>query len=637
MVIEDILEGLKKKIEKNLPAGTTISNVEFEGPQLVVYTEEPRKFADNGNIVRTLAKNLRTRIVVRPDPKVLLAPEESIDLINQTVPEDSGVTNYDFAPDVGEVIIEAEKPGLVIGKHGETLREITKKVGWTPKVVRTPPIKSRTVKNIREFMKKNHSDRKDILKTIGRKIHRECTSKDHWVRLTSLGGCREVGRSCFLLSTPESKIMIDCGVNVGSDDDMTPYLYIPEVQPLNQIDAVVITHAHLDHQGLVPLLYKYGYDGPIYCTHPTRDLMVLLELDFIDVAAKDGKRIPYESADVRNALKHSIVLEYEEVTDIAPDIKLTFHNAGHIIGSAVSHFHIGDGLHNVVITGDFKYGPTRLFNPAVNKFPRVETVITESTYGASNSMQPALKDAEKNLQRIIKETIDRQGVVLIPAFAVGRSQEVMIVIEEAIRKGIIDEVPVYLDGMIWEATAIHATYPEYLNNDLRRLIFQKGQNPFLSECFKPVDSNELRRNIIENPHPCVILSTSGMMSGGPIMEYFKAFAPNERNTLVFVGYQADGTLGRRIQKGWKEIPLSSGGRGSEPVLMNMDVEIVDGFSGHSDRKQLMEYFKRMKPQPERVFTEHGDERSCIDLASSVHKRKKIETRALTNLETIRLV
>jgi hypothetical protein len=637
MVIEDILEGLKKKIEKNLPAGTTISNVEFEGPQLVVYTEEPRKFADNGNIVRTLAKTLRTRIVVRPDPKVLLAPEESIDLINQTVPEDSGITNYDFAPDVGEVIIEAEKPGLVIGKHGETLREITKKVGWTPKVVRTPPIKSRTVKNVREFMKKNHSDRKDILKTIGRKIHRECTSKDHWVRLTSLGGCREVGRSCFLLSTPESKIMIDCGVNVGSDDDMTPYLYIPEVQPLNQIDAVVITHAHLDHQGLVPLLYKYGYDGPIYCTHPTRDMMVLLELDFIDVAAKDGKRVPYESADVRNALKHSIVLEYEEVTDIAPDIKLTFHNAGHIIGSAVSHFHIGDGLHNVVITGDFKYGPSRLFNPAVNKFPRVETVITESTYGASNSMQPALKDAEKNLQRIIKETIDRQGVVLIPAFAVGRSQEVMIVIEEAIRKGIIDEIPVYLDGMIWEATAIHATYPEYLNNDLRRLIFQKGQNPFLSECFKPVDSNELRRNIIENPHPCVILSTSGMMSGGPIMEYFKAFAPNERNTLVFVGYQADGTLGRRIQKGWKEIPLSSGGKGSETVRMNMDVEIVDGFSGHSDRKQLMEFFKRMKPQPERVFTEHGDERSCIDLASSVHKRKKIETRALTNLETIRLV
>ncbi|MCD4822161.1 MAG: beta-CASP ribonuclease aCPSF1 [Methanococcoides sp.] len=636
MAIEDVLADLKKKIEEKVPDNTTITSVEFEGPQLVVYTEDPKSFADNGQIVRTLAKTLRTRIVVRPDPKVLVSPEEAIGKIKDTVPKDAVLSNFHFDPDVGEVVIEAEKPGLVIGKHGETLREITKKIGWTPKVVRTPPIKSRTVKNIREFMRTNHKDRKEILKSVGRNIHRECTSKDHWVRVTSLGGCKEVGRSCFLLSTPESKIMIDCGVNVGSDDNMTPYLYLPEVQPLNQIDAVVLTHAHLDHQGLVPLLYKYGYEGPIYCTSPTRDIMTLLQLDFIDVAAKEGKKPPYESTNVRDALKHTIALDFEEVTDIAPDVKLTFHNAGHIIGSAISHFHIGDGLHNVVVTGDYKYGPTRLFDPAVNKFPRVETVITESTYGASSAVQPSLKEAEKNLQQIIKSTLDNKGIVLIPAFAVGRSQEVMIVLEDAIRRGIIDDVPVYLDGMIWEATAIHATYPEYLNNNLRKLIFQKGQNPFLAECFKPVDSNELRKKIIEDPHPCVILSTSGMMNAGPVMEYFKAFAPDPNNTLVFVGYQADGTLGRRIQKGWKEIPVSSK-NGTEVVKMNMGVEVVDGFSGHSDRKQLMEYFKKMKPQPERVFTEHGDERSCIDLASSLHKKYRLETRALTNLETIRLV
>ncbi|KGK98595.1 hypothetical protein LI82_06905 [Methanococcoides methylutens] len=636
MAIEDVLSDLKKKIEEKVPDGTTITSVEFEGPQLVVYTEDPKNFADNGHIVRNLAKALRTRIVVRPDPKVLVPPEDAIEKIKDTVPKDSILTNFHFDPDVGEVVIEAEKPGLVIGKHGETLREITKKIGWTPKVVRTPPIKSRTVNNIREFMRTNHKDRKEILKTVGRNIHRECTSKDKWVRVTSLGGCKEVGRSCFLLSTPESKVLIDCGVNVGSDDNMTPYLYLPEVQPLNQIDAVVITHAHLDHQGLVPLLYKYGYEGPIYCTSPTRDMMVLLQLDYIDVAAKDGKRIPYESSNVRDGLKHTIALDFEEVTDIAPDIKLTFHNAGHIIGSAISHFHIGDGLHNVVITGDYKYGPTRLFDPAVNKFPRVETVITESTYGASSATQPSLKEAEKNLQQIVKKTIANNGIVLIPAFAVGRSQEVMIVLEDAIRKGIIDDIPVYLDGMIWEATAIHATYPEYLNNNLRKLIFQKGQNPFLAECFKPVDSHDLRKKIINDPHPCVILSTSGMMNAGPVMEYFKAFAPDPNNTLVFVGYQADGTLGRRIQKGWKEIPLSSK-NGAEVVQMNMDVQVVDGFSGHSDRKQLMDFFKKMKPQPERVFTEHGDERSCIDLASSLHKKYRLETRALTNLETVRLV
>ena len=636
MAIEDVLLDLTKKIEDKLPSGTTISNVEFEGPQLVIYTEEPRKFADNGNIVRNLAKTLRTRIVVRPDPKVLIPPEESIEKIVKTVPEEAVISNYYFDPDVGEVIIEAEKPGLVIGKHGETLREITKKIGWTPKVSRTPPIKSRTVKNIREFMRTNHKERKQILKTIGRKIHRECTSKDDWVRITALGGCREVGRSCFIISTPESRIMVDCGVNVGSDEHMTPYLYVPEAYPLNQIDAVVLTHAHLDHQGLVPLLFKYGYDGPIYCTPPTRDLMVLLQLDYIDVAAKDGKPIPYDSSNIRDALKHTIPLDYEEVTDIAPDVKLTFHNAGHIIGSSICHFHIGDGLHNVVFTGDFKYGPTRLFDPAVNKFPRVESVIMESTYGKSSGIQPPLQEAEKHLQQVVKNTLDNNGIALIPAFAVGRSQEVMIVLEDAIRKGIIDDVPVYLDGMIWEATAIHATYPEYLNNDLRKLIFRKGQNPFLAECFKPVDSNDLRQKIIDEPHPCVILATSGMMNGGPVLEYFRALAPVEKNTLVFVGYQADGTLGRRIQKGWKEIPIFTR-NGSQTIAMNMNVEVIDGFSGHSDRKQLMEYIRKMQPRPERVFTEHGEERSCVDLASSIYKKYKLETRAFTNLETIRLV
>jgi predicted metal-dependent RNase len=222
MPIEDVLLDLKHKIEKNLPAGVTITDVEFEGPQLVLYTEEPRKFADDGNIIRNLAKELRTRIAMRPDPRVLATPEDSISIIEEVVPKESVISSYYFDPDSGEVIIEAEKPGLVIGKHGATLREITKQIGWIPKVARTPPIKSRTVKNIREFMRNNLKERKEILKSVGRKIHKECTSKDQWIRITSLGGCKEVGRSCFLLSTPESRVLIDCGVNVGSDENMTP-------------------------------------------------------------------------------------------------------------------------------------------------------------------------------------------------------------------------------------------------------------------------------------------------------------------------------------------------------------------------------------------------------------------------------
>lgn len=635
MSVEDVLLELRRRIQSKLPPDINVTGLEFEGPELVIYTDDPRRLADDGEIIRSLAKDLRKRVVVRPDLKVLMDPEEAIKKIQDVVPKEAVLTNYYFDGDTGEVIIEAEKPGLVIGRHGATLREITKLIGWTPKVVRTPPVRSSTIANIKDYLRSVQTERKGILRSIGRKIHRDVASKDQWVRISTLGGCREVGRSCMLLSTPESKIIIDCGINVGSDDSATPYLYVPEVYPLSQIDAVVLTHAHLDHSGLVPMLYKYGYEGPIYCTPPTRDLYVLLQLDYIEVAGREGKRLPYESSMIREALKHTITLNYGDVTDIAPDTKLTMHNAGHILGSAIAHFHIGDGLYNVAFTGDFKYERTRLFDPAVNSFPRLETLVIEATYGGANSIQPSRKDAENHLLKVVRETINRGGKVVIPAFAVGRSQEVMVVLEEAIRKGLIEEFPVYLDGMIYEATAIHTSYPEYLNNELRDMIFHKGINPFLAECFVQVENSKQRDEII-NGEPAVILATSGMLNGGPIMEYLKGLGPDEKNTLVIVGYQAEGTLGRRIQKGWKEIPLTVEGK-TQTVKMNMDVITVDGFSGHSDRNQLMEYVRRVYPKPSRIITNHGDESNCLDLASSIYKKYRIPTSAPMNLETIRLI
>lgn len=634
MSVEKVLSELKQKVRENLPKGVTISDVEFEGPELVIYTEEPRKFANNGEIVRSLAKDLRKRIVVRPDPKMLLDPAKAIKKINEIIPEDAGIKDHYFDPDTGEVIIEAEKPGIVIGKHGSMLREIAKNIGWTPKAARAPPIESFTVKQIRQFMRSKKDERKSILKNIGRRIHRTISLNAKWLRITMLGGCNEVGRSCYILSTPETRVLIDCGVNVGSEDNGTPYLYVPEAYPINQIDAVIVTHAHLDHCGLVPLLFQYEYDGPVYCTPPTRDLMALLQTDYIDVAGKEGKTMPYKTSMISESLKHTIALAYGEVTDIAPDIKLTFHNAGHILGSAISHFHIGDGLYNVVFTGDFKYEKTRLFDAAVNNFPRAEAVIMEATYG--KEYQPPRKEAETRLQQIVRQTIRKGGSVLIPTFAVGRSQEVMVVLEEAIQKGILKNIPIYLDGMIWEATAIHTTHPEYLNNDLRNLIFRKGTNPFLSECFVQVDSQKMRSTILTEQNPSVILATSGMMNGGPIMEYLKVFGPDEKNTLIFVGYQAEGTTGRRIQKGWKEIPITVN-RKTETIKINLKVETVDGFSGHSDRHQLIRYIRKMHPRPEIVLTNHGEDKNCIDLANTLSRRYKIDALAPKNLETVRLI
>jgi KH/beta-lactamase-domain protein len=428
-------------------------------------------------------------------------------------------------------------------------------------------------------------------------------------------------------------VLIDCGIDPSSDS--VPYFNIPELQPLKDLDAVVITHAHMDHCGILPVLYKYGYEGPVYCTPPTRDLMAMLQLDYIKLIFGEAKKAPYEASHVRQEILHTIPLRYNETTDIAPDIRLTFQNAGHILGSAIAHFHIGDGLHNVAFTGDTKYERSWLFNAANNRFPRLETLVIESTYGGHSDIQPSRMDAAAELTRVLGNAVQNGGKMLIPVFAVGRSQEVMLVIEEMMRTGRMPTVPVYLDGMIWEATAIHTAYPEYLNSQLRTQIFQQNENPFLSSVFRRVETPAMREEICHSPDPCIVLATSGMMSGGPVMEYFKAWCDNPDNWLVFVGYQSEGSIGRTIQKGRTEITLHERGN---PINLEVKInrETVDGFSGHSDRKQMMNYIASLDPRPAKIIIGHGEDRKCTDLASSIYKRFGIETKAPLNLETVRL-
>jgi len=636
--VDKRLEEMRTEIESEIPSDITITEVRYEGPELVIYTRDPKRFARDGDLVRSLASKLRKRITVRPDPAVLSKPDDAREETMEVIPDEAGVTDLDFHTDTGEVVIEAQKPGMVIGRHGETLRQITQQVGWTPEVVRTPPIESSTVKNVRNFLKQERKERRDILERIGRQIHREEMSDDEWVRITTLGCCREVGRASFILSTPETRILIDCGDKPGAEDEV-PYLQVPEAlgSGANSLDAVVLTHAHLDHSAFIPLLFKYGYDGPIYTTEPTRDLMGLLTLDYLDVAAKEGRAPPYESEMVREAIKHTVPLEYGDVTDIAPDIKLTLHNAGHILGSSIAHFHVGDGLYNVAFSGDIHYDDTRLFNGAVNEFPRVETLVLESTYGGRNDYQTDQEDSERKLKHVIRNTLERDGKVLIPAFAVGRSQEIMLVLEEAMREGEIPEVPIHLDGMIWEATAIHTTYPEYLRDDLRERIFHDDQNPFLAEQFNHIDGGEEERQEVADSGPSIILSTSGMMEGGPILSWIEHMASDDDSTLVFVGYQAQGTLGQRIRKGRKEIPLTDRGGRTSTLNLEMDVESVDGFSGHADRQGLENFVRTMNPRPEKILCVHGDESSTQDLSSALYHEFNMRTFAPKNLETFRFV
>ncbi len=640
--VDDILKEIKEIIDQMVPREAKIADVEFEGPELVIYVKNPEAIMQDGDLIKNLAKILKKRISVRPDPEVLLPPERAEEMIKQLVPDDAEITNISFDPSVGEVLIEAKKPGLVIGKNGETLRLITQKVHWAPRVIRTPPIQSQTIYSIRQILQTESRDRRKFLRQVGRNIYRKPELKSEWIRITGLGGFREVGRSALLLQTNESFVLVDFGVNVAALNDPKkafPHFETPEFRyVLNEglLDAIIITHAHLDHSGLLPYLFRFNlFDGPIYTTPPTRDLMVLLQKDFIEIQQSNGIEPLYRPRDIKEVIKHTITLDYGEVRDIAPDLRLTLHNAGHILGSSIAHLHVGNGLHNVAVTGDFKFIPTRLFEPAANRFPRLETLVMESTYGASNDYQMPRDEAEKKLIEIIHQTIKRGGKVLIPAMAVGRAQEIMMVLEEYARVGGI-EVPIYLDGMIWEATAIHTAYPEYLSKHLREQIFHEGYNPFLSPIFRSVANSRERQDIIDSGEPAIIIATSGMLVGGPSVEYFKQLASDPRNSIIFVSYQAEGTLGRQIQRGLKEIPLIGEGGKTEAIKINMEVHTIDGFSGHADRRELISYIARVRPRPERVITVHGEPQKCLDLASSIHKKFGISTRAPNNLDAIRL-
>ncbi|MHA2119214.1 MAG: beta-CASP ribonuclease aCPSF1, partial [Candidatus Thorarchaeota archaeon] len=473
---------IRESVKKALPRSAAVTSVEFEGPEIAIYSKAPKILLDDGDKIKALARKMRKRLVVRSAPEVRVSHEEAEESIRKLVPADAEITSIDFDVSRGEVIIEAQKPGLVIGRSGSTLREITRRTFWRPSVMRTPPIESKLIKQIRYIVQSEAAYRNKIFRDIGRRIHRPPLLNNGWIRLTAFGGFKEVGRQSMFLQTSESNILIECGVNVGTPSKAFPRLDMPEFN-LDELDAVIITHAHLDHCGMVPFLFKYGYRGPVYMTAPTLNLATLLQLDYLDVAEREGKLRPYRDRDVKEAILHTVTLNYGEVTDIAPDVRLTLHNAGHILGSAIVHLHIGDGQYNLAYTGDFKFGRTRLLEPATFTFPRLETLIVESTYGHPTDKMPPRQEVERKFASIIRRTVERGGKVLIPVLAVGRAQEIMLVLEDLVTKKRIPKIPIYIEGMIAQATAIHTTHPEALSKKIREMIFHQGINPFLNEIF----------------------------------------------------------------------------------------------------------------------------------------------------------
>ena len=628
-------QDITSTIYQYMPKEAEITRIEYEGPRISVHTKNYQFLSQNSQIISDIVNAVKRRLVIRIDQSMRKSEKETTAILNDKLPSDAKITNIYFDDALGEVIVEAKEP-FILNNNEVNLNELSALIGWKILVKKGSDLPSTSIKTINYVRNAESENRSQFYRQVGEEIFREKVLQGSSISLLTLGGFNQVGRSCMLLTTQESKILLDCGIlpNTKFPWDSYPRLDWADFD-INDIDAIVISHAHLDHSGYLPVLFKYGYKGPVYCTEPTLALMSLLHNDYVKIAVHEGAHVLYEARDVRKMIEHTIPLTFGLVTDISPDIKLVLNNAGHILGSATSHLHIGDGLHNIVYTGDFKFAKTKLFDETTWNYPRVETLIMESTYGGKADIMPTRQQMESNLVNSINDTLKNGGKVVIPSPAVGRAQEIMLVLDQHMKEGNLIQCPIFLEGMISEATAIHVAYTDFLSRELRNKIASGQENPFQSEYFTVIDHPSKRDEVLRDD-PCIIMATSGMLEGGPVMRYLEELAPIEKNKLIFVSYQIAGTLGRRIMEGTKQVSIVGQDGKMKFVDINCPTEKIDGFSGHSDYNQLIKFVGRLRPKLRQVIVNHGEQKKVENLANSISRIYRIRTHRPEVQEAIKL-
>ena len=669
-------EAVSKVILKSIPSDSQITSVRFEGPNIALYTKNP-KFAltELTYFLSSLSKTLKKRFIIRTDPSSRLPEDQTRQAVVKLLPKDVQVSAIFCDDATGEVVLEVSKQEAI---DPNMLVQIAQSTGWIAHTRRSPHIPSSSINTMHSTLKSSAKERIEFLQKLGKRVFREplivsnvngndtmsrrqqqqqqqqqtttitttatseprsnkpqswSTSREE-VMLFCLGGVKQVGRSCFVVVTPETKVMLDCGINPGEMSGLDAYPRLDWFNfDLDDLDAVVISHAHIDHQGFLPTLFKYGYRGPVYCTEPTLPLMILLQTDSVKIANSNGTYIPYAARDINEVIKHCITLPYGKPTDISPDVTITLNNAGHIMGSATVHLNIS-GAHNILYSGDYKYARTQLLDSAVSMYPRVETLITESTYGNTTDVMPDQQSVYRGFTESINKTLMDGGKVLLPVPAVGRAQEIMLVMAKEMKEGRLIESPIYIEGMISEASAIHMSYAHYLGSDVRKSVSQ-GINPFQSEYFTVISGYGKRDDILNDENPAIVMATSGMLEGGPSVEYFKELAPNPKNKIMFVSYQINGTLGRRVLDGaMSEVSMMDKSGKVKVVPVRCQTQKIDGFSGHSDFNQILNFVSRIRPK--RVLVNHGEKSKSENVASAIYSRLKIRSGVPDNREIVRL-
>lgn len=611
-------------ILQNLPSEAELTKIEYEGPRIALYSKNPGYLLKNAQVVSNMVNTIKKRIVIRIDESLRIPEHEAFELITKTLPTNIGVAKIFFDPALGEATIYAVRPSLISKTNDEFVNlDLAERTGWKVEIRKAPHTTS-TIEEINKILHETATQRIHFYKEVGEKIFRVKLDDIVEASLITLGGFAEVGRSAIVLSTHESKILLDCGINISSKESIRSFPRFDITGfDLNELDAIVLSHGHLDHTGFLPALFKFGYAGPVYCSEPTLPLTYLLQREYLK---NIGPAAPYSVSDIEQVVVHSIPLSFGIVTDISPDVKLMLSNAGHIIGSALIHLHIGNGDHNLLYTGDLKFGKSYSLDNAIWNFPRVETIIIESTYGDKQDIFPQREEANKYLIESINDTVVEGGKILFPVPSVGLAQELILIIHMHMKSGKIDNTKMLIEKVISEASSIYEVFPEYLSREMNHRVLDTEEAPFYEDEFKLVESVGLDNG------PAMIFSPSSMLVGGPSVGYLRQISEDPRNKLILTSYQAAGTPGRFIQEGGRDISVCG-----QTFSIACRVQKIEGFSSHSDYNQSVAYINRLKPKLRKILVNHGERASVQNLASSLNKIFKIPTQHPLVQEAIKLM
>jgi len=443
------------------------------------------------------------------------------------------------------------------------------------------------------------------------------------------GAAQTVTGSMHLVEADGHRLLLDCGMAQGRREEAKKLNSEFPFQP-EKIDAVVLSHAHLDHSGKLPMLVKMGFSGSIFSTSATRDLCSAMLADSASLQEMDARYVNrqnekqglpfikplYTLHDVARTMRLFQTVEFERPLQILPGIKMTFKNAGHILGSASVTLEIAEGRDKkkvtaLAFTGDLgRKGAAVVQDPDI--IDRADVLITESTYGGRD--HGPMDEARKNLARVVKETANNRGLLIIPAFAVGRTQDVVYHLHELMQSKESPQMPVYVDSpLATNITEIFRAHPECYDEETEQLLMQDGgDDPFGFNMLRYTRSTEESKKLNNIRRPAIIISASGMCEGGRVLHHLRRNIGDPNTTVLFVGFQAENTLGRKLLRGDKTARIYG-----EEHEVRARMEKIDGYSAHADEGEMLDFINAIPNRPKRVFVVHGEPDATAAMAAGL--------------------